>query len=323
MMPNATAAGLQEEHARTLARTEEWELDLEEIQLGAAFAEGAVGTVCKGRWRGLDVAVKKLKREVVASKVARADLINEILVLSHLRHPNIVMFLGAVTIGDTPLAVFEYMDGGSLESIFKEKSKAKQGLPWRPPKKTSRGWALDLARAICFLHNCNPMVVHRDLKPANLMLNSQGTLKVTDFGISKSIRRIKQSPKASRSNSRKEFEPYVMTGVTGSKRYMAPEVYRSEQYDESVDIFSFAMVAWYMHTGERPFRTMNGDEAVRATSQGRRPNTKGIALGMAQIIEACWSADPEQRPTASELVERIDALSPLPGASKRDSCAIQ
>lgn len=80
------------------------------------FAHGLLDLLYQlGKWRGLDVAVKKIRAS--GDTMATADMVNEILVLSHLRHPNLVMFLGAVTTGDAPVIVFEYMPGGRYITV--------------------------------------------------------------------------------------------------------------------------------------------------------------------------------------------------------------
>jgi serine/threonine protein kinase len=64
------------------------------------------------------------------------------------------------------------------EDHLLKKRKEKGGKPWQPPPKIAVQWSVELARALCFLHNCNPVIIHRDLKPANLLLNEDGHLKV-------------------------------------------------------------------------------------------------------------------------------------------------
>jgi len=84
--------------------------------------------------------------------------------------------------------------------------------------------------AISFLHGCRPPVIHRDIKPGNLLLTAEGHLKVSDFGLSKIFEGA-------------QLGAYQMTGVTGTLRYMAPEVMRSEHYTEKVDVYSFSFVS--------------------------------------------------------------------------------
>lgn len=132
----------------------------------------------------MDVVAKMLKTQEsdpngnICHDVAKADLINEISILSRLRHPNLVMFLGACTIGEPMIILNEFMAGGNLEDYLLNKKREKGGKPWIPPLKTVLQWSVELARALCFLHNCTPVIIHRDLKPANLLLNEDGHLKV-------------------------------------------------------------------------------------------------------------------------------------------------
>jgi serine/threonine protein kinase len=190
------------------SRAEQWELSRSEIQLTTKLGEGDGGVIYHAHWRGLDVVAKMLKTETdrpsdLDCAVAKADLINEISVLSRLRHPNLVMFLGACTVSEPLIIINEHLSGGNLEDylISKRKSASK---PWQPPPKQVFQWCMELSRALCFLHNCNPVIIHRDLKPANLLLNEDGHLKVGDFGLSK----VKDIQKVAGT--------YRMTGKTGT-----------------------------------------------------------------------------------------------------------
>jgi len=190
------------------SRAEQWELSRSEIHLTTKLGEGDGGVIYHAHWRGLDVVAKMLKTETdrpsdVDCAVAKTDLINEISVLSRLRHPNLVMFLGACTVSEPLIIINEHLSGGNLEDylIAKRKSASK---PWQPPPKQVFQWCMELSRALCFLHNCHPVIIHRDLKPANLLLNEDGHLKVGDFGLSK----VKDIQKVAGT--------YRMTGKTGT-----------------------------------------------------------------------------------------------------------
>lgn len=222
---------------------------------------------------------------------------NEISILSHLRHPNLVLFLGACTEGGKLILLSEFMDGGNLEEFVSQHG--------RVPFKSMLSWSQDLGQALCFLHNCSPKIIHRDLKPANLLL-TQGRLKVADFGLSSGYYAM-QGGQAG----------YVMTGMTGSIRYMAPEVSNVDcdgksAYNENVDIYSTAMIMWYMCVGERPFGDLNCELVTVGTCKGLRPDLSSIQsrkgpVGpmMAEIISRCWAADPNERWSAQELVRAV------------------
>jgi hypothetical protein len=112
------------------AKAEQWLLKPEEVSVGKRMGQGAGGVIYHAKWRGLDVVAKMLRPEGerdgnINREVARNDLINEICLLSHLRHPCLVMFLGAVLSpdanGETLLILNEYMSGGNLEDFFTAK----------------------------------------------------------------------------------------------------------------------------------------------------------------------------------------------------------
>uniref|UniRef100_A0A7S0VJ15 Protein kinase domain-containing protein n=1 Tax=Hemiselmis tepida TaxID=464990 RepID=A0A7S0VJ15_9CRYP len=244
------------------------------------------------------------------------DFQNEISVLSHLRHPNLVLFLGACVDGEPKIIISEYLSGGSLEDCYETKGKEK-GKSFRPPTYQIHMWSIELARALNFLHMCVPCILHRDLKPGNLLLTQEGHLKVSDFGLSKIIDKSTKGE-------------YVMTGVTGTLRYMAPEVMRSEVYNEKVDIYSYGMVLWYMCTGERPLLGANQKTFLNAAlhREHLRPDLRPIKYKpMADLMEDCWAGNADDRPAASEIVERLSQMQ-LPSNPKskasggRDKCTV-
>jgi len=160
----------------------------------------------------------------------------------------------------------EFMEGGDLERFYIKKSRQK-GHPYRPSWQIFLKWASAIARALSFLHNCIQPVIHRDLKPMNLLLTKGMDLKVSDFGISKLMH-----PKVS-GVVNLPTEP-LMSGGVGTWRYMAPEVVRYECYTDRVDIYSFALIMWFMSTGLNPFVEQFGDDAeivLKEYLKGKEP----------------------------------------------------
>mmetsp|Transcript_49126 Transcript_49126/g.76621 ORF Transcript_49126/g.76621 Transcript_49126/m.76621 type:complete len:395 (+) Transcript_49126:580-1764(+) len=233
-------------------RAEAWEVPDHEIKIIRKIGQGMGGEVHLCRWRGLDCAAKLLTNNDCKTSVEYMDMINEISTVSHLRHPNLVLFLGAVTVKEPLLILSEFMAGGSLEDRMVMKRK-ELGHFWRPNRSQAYRWMMDLSRAVCFLHNCTTPIIHRDLKPGNLLLTDDDRLKVSDFGLSKTLKKVKE-----------DGTPYTMTGNTGTKRYMAPEVVLSNpHYDEKVDIYSMAMIFYFIVKGERPFEHTDPDLITR------------------------------------------------------------
>jgi len=280
-------------------RAEAWETPREQIKLMEKLGEGETGCVYKCRWRGLDCAAKILTNNN-RNTVAYHDMVNEVSTVSHLRHPNLVLFLGACTQGDEPLLILnEYMAGGNLEDRYSVMWKH-LGHPWRPSRIQATKWIKDLTRAMVFLHNCHTPIVHRDLKPANLLLTDEDQLKVADFGLCKTLLKVQQ-----------DGAPYTMTGKTGTMRYMAPEVVRSEpHYDEKVDIYSMAMIFWFICHGQRPFEGVQPELVADLTSaRGMRPSMEALNWPeLAPLIDCMWGDKPADRPSSADILEELGKL---------------
>ena len=297
------------------ARLMHCHIDPLDIVTGKELGRGAGGVVRLGRYRGLPVAVKTLHPvglceidgNVLHHSVARKDLVNEIQLLSTLRHPNLVLFMGGNVhesrrgghkgepIMREIMLVSEFLEGGNFEEYVKRTWDAKKA--WDPSREKILKWGVQLARGLAFLHQCTSgAVVHRDLKPSNLMLDSSETIKLCDFGLGKMLDKMTDGP-------------YEMTGHTGSLRYMAPEVYHNQHYDETVDIYSCGMVMHFMVTGQPPFSPLQAQAAAQRASQGHRPSTHVIkkkSAVLAALVSRCWKQEPQMRLSALDLVEHLE-----------------
>jgi ankyrin repeat protein/tRNA A-37 threonylcarbamoyl transferase component Bud32 len=276
---------------------EKWAINNDEIlSEDKPFARGAGGELYKARWRGLRVVVKSCKN-MVGNRQALLDLGNEIALLSTVRHPNLIMFLGASFAVFPPVLLMEYAQGGTLEERIVRAAYDGQALPRREKVK----FTYELALALNFLHLCRPSIVHRDLKPSNILLTADLNVRVTDFGLSKFIP----------SKNRKLGDTFKMTGETGSYRFMAPEVFKHEQYNEKVDVYSFALIVYWMQTGIKPFvQLADPVAAVRAAAvDGLRPNfSPNFDKGIKNLLSATWEQLPEKRPSFAEVLDMLEKL---------------
>jgi len=103
-----------------------------------------------------------------------------------------------------------------------------------------------------------------------------------------------------------------MTGETGSYRYMAPEVFRHEPYSEKVDIYSLGCIMFYLFHGEAPFEWLQPLDACRAAAvELKRPALRPtLAPELAQLLAACWDPEPDRRPHAKAICERLERIFP-------------
>lgn len=292
---------------------ENWEIYESEVSLLRPHGAGAFGTVYQARWRGTIVAAKALKVDVLTDETAMSEFKTELALMQRLHHPHIVQFLGACTKTKKPILVTEFMYGGSLDRVFKERGTLNLDEAMK--------YSMHIAKGLAYLHGKTPQpVIHRDLKPANVMLSTAngGVCKIGDFGLSRTLAPIRRNrgpdmytdvgkPHASEDMS----DMFVMTGETGSYRYMSPEVFRHESYNIKADCYAFAMIAYQMFEGRQPYEGMDPIKAAAAAaSNGLRPTflNKNIPPKVKELIEELWDPIAQRRPNFMEVLARFEVI---------------
>ncbi|XP_041991976.1 integrin-linked protein kinase 1-like isoform X1 [Salvia splendens] len=279
-------------HVENDREVPEYEIDPNELDFTNSV-EITKGTFCIASWRGIQVAVKKFAEEFFIDEEKVNAFRDELALLQKIRHPNVVQFLGAVTQCTPMMIVTEYLPKGDLCAYLKRRHALKL--------KTTIKFALDIARGMNYLHENKPeAIIHRDLEPSNILRDDSGHLKVADFGLSKLMKVAKTV---------KEDKP--VTWQLTSWRYAAPEVFRNEEYDTKVDVFSFALILQEMVEGHPPFTKRNDIEVAKAYAANERPPfeapVKHYAYGLRRLIEDCWHNQPSKRPTFGEIIVKLDA----------------
>ncbi|KAM0041313.1 putative protein kinase TKL-CTR1-DRK-2 family [Helianthus debilis subsp. tardiflorus] len=262
------------------------EISWEDITLGERIGLGSYGEVYRGDWHGTEVAVKKfLDQEVTVESLE--EFKSEVGIMKRVRHPNVVLFMGAVTRAPHLSIVTEFLPRGSLYRLI---HRPNNQLDIRRRLRI----ALHAARGMNYLHNCTPVIVHRDLKSPNLLVDKNWVVKVCDFGLS----RMKHSTFLS------------SRSTAGTAEWMAPEVLRNEPSDEKCDVYSFGVILWELCTLQQPWGGMNPMQVVGAVGfQHRRLEVPDdVDPAIADIITRCWQTDPRLRPTFADI---IAALKPL------------
>ncbi|KAL8257878.1 hypothetical protein R6Q59_029919 [Mikania micrantha] len=196
------------------------------------IGEGGFGSVYKGRLEsGKVVAIKQLNLNGVQGN---QEFIVEVLMLSLLRHSNLVTLIGYCTDGDQRLLVYEYMPLGSLENHLFDLDPDQQPLDWRTRLKIAVG----AARGLEYLHcKANPPVIYRDLKSSNILLDHDFKPKLSDFGLAK------LGPVGDNT--------HVSTRVMGTYGYCAPDYAMSGKLTLKSDIYSFGVVLLELITGRK------------------------------------------------------------------------
>ncbi|KAJ7557201.1 hypothetical protein O6H91_05G116300 [Diphasiastrum complanatum] len=265
---------------------EDWTIDLGRLNMGPAFAQGAFGRLYKGTYNGEDVAVKILERpenNIERGLVMEQQFAQEVMMLATLRHQNVVRFIGACRKPLVWCIVTEYARGGSVRSFLsRRKSRA-------VPLKLAVKQALDVAQGMEYLHSLG--FIHRDLKSDNLLIATDKSIKIADFGV-----------------ARIEVQTEGMTPETGTYRWMAPEMIQHRVYNHKVDVYSFGIVMWELITGSLPFQNMTAVQAAFAVvNKGVRPVIpQDCPPALAQIMTRCWDANPDVRPGFSQVVKMLE-----------------
>jgi tetratricopeptide (TPR) repeat protein len=239
---------------------------------------GAMGVVYRATQLSLGrtVALKVLPSAYADRPAFVKRFYEESMALSALNHPNVVTIIERGNVGRIYYFVMEYIDGPSLQELMKRPFPLEQ-LP---------AIARETASALSYAHRQG--VVHRDIKPSNIMLNSEGQVKVADFGLAGLM--TQQSPEPENGKSR----PRRM----GTPAYMSPEQKKSPlDVDGRTDIFSMGVVLHELTTGVRPeipLRGMPSDQNMIADPR------------LDAVIAKCLEPNPDDRyQTAAELLQDI------------------
>ncbi|XP_022719233.1 serine/threonine-protein kinase EDR1-like isoform X1 [Durio zibethinus] len=155
----------------------ECEIPWEDLDIGERIGLGSYGEVYNADWNGTEVAVKKFLDQDF-SGAALAEFKREVRIMRRLRHPNVLLFIGAVTRPPNLSIITEFLPRGSLYKILHRPHS-------QIDEKRRIKMALDVARGMNCLHTSKPTIVHRDLKSPNLLVDKNWTVKVCDFGLSR------------------------------------------------------------------------------------------------------------------------------------------
>ncbi|KAK7329824.1 hypothetical protein VNO77_24004 [Canavalia gladiata] len=268
--------------------------DLEEIR---ELGSGTYGAVYHGKWKGSDVAIKRIKASCFAGRPSErarliADFWKEALMLSSLHHPNVVSFYGIVRDGpDGSLAtVTEFMINGSLKQFLHKKDRTID-------RRKRLIIAMDAAFGMEYLHGKN--IVHFDLKCENLLVNMRDpqrpVCKIGDLGLSK----VKQ-------------HTLVSGGVRGTLPWMAPELLsgKSNMVSEKIDVYSFGIVMWELLTGNEPYADMHCASIIGGiVNNTLRPQIPTWCdPEWKSLMESCWASDPAERPSFSEISKKLRSM---------------
>jgi len=266
------------------------DINYNDIELRESIGSGTYGQVFKCRYKGKQLALKKVF--VPEGAMERAEMLEdfakELGILSVLRHERIVQFKGAVRKMPVFALLFELCEG-CVGTLLRMVRRRKVSVTWS----ICITIAKDCAEAVSYLHSLRPRILHRDLKSENLLLTSRFRCKLTDFGLSRVY----------------EGRRRTMT-VCGTPCWVAPEIFRGEAYNEKIDVYSFGVVLWELFTGRKPYQNYESVELPwRVGKKGLRPPLlKHVPPSVNRLMRDCWAESPGMRPTFPEIEKRLSMI---------------
>ncbi|CAL5369275.1 unnamed protein product [Camellia sinensis] len=281
---------------------------------GRVLGRGALSCVFRGRVGFLrtTVAIKRLDKE---DKESSKAFCRELMIASSLHNPNIVPLVGFCIDPEEGLfLVYKYVSGGSLERYLHERKRGVKGgpsLPWSVRYKVAVG----IGEAIGYLHNgTDRCVVHRDIKPSNILLSSNKTPKVCDFGLAT------WTPAPS--------IPFLCKTVKGTFGYLAPEYFQHGKVSDKTDVYAFGVVLLELISGRKPIEAKRGPGeenlvvwAKPLLEQGAierlldprlkyTPKNSNQIARMVRATAACTNSEESRRPGIDEIIAILRGVEP-------------
>jgi serine/threonine-protein kinase len=314
-----------------------------QYEIVAPLGAGGMGEVYRARdpKLGRDVALKILPELFTSDADRLARFRREAQVLASLNHPNIAAIYGVEDSGSTHALVMELVEGEDLAAVIaggQRQPEAESG--GSRPRDTNarqargggapRGLNIDDATAIArqvadALEAAHEQgVVHRDLKPANIKVRADGTVKVLDFGLAKSVDAAQDRGPRDTQNSPTMTSPAMtaMGMILGTAAYMSPEQARGKPVDRRADIWAFGVVLYEMLTG-RPAFAGDAVSDLLVSVLRDTPDFSALPAGtptsIRRLLQRCLEKDPKKRLSAiadARLeLDDLDAAPPPAAAS--------
>jgi len=208
--------------------------------------------------------------------------------MKSIRHPNLLLFLGACTKPGHLMIVTELLD-----KSFHDLDEA------HFPLFLKLEMAREAAKGISWLHSLSPVIIHRDLKPENILIADGGKIvKVADFGLS-----------LVKDHSKQEAEE--MKKIRGSPAFMSPEALQGQVLTSKTDVYSFGMIIWELLTSRSPYEDLeveNLEELIVeiCIKKTREKIPDDCVPTLRKLITGCWSPEPTQRPDFIQIITMLD-----------------
>jgi len=265
----------------------------EKVNVGSKLEDfQVVRPLGKGNFGAVYLVTSKLTnklyamKEIQTSKYKSQEEVNqvekEIKLLENLRHPHVITYFNSFKQNGNIYIVIEYINGGSLEDLLMKNIKQQKKID----EKTLWDLLIQSLSGLLYLHE-KRKIIHRDIKPDNLLLDSEGHLKISDFGVS-----------AIKSDEVDDLLKCHGT-VAGPIQFMAPEMCLGDAYDFKSDIYMLGLTFWFMASNNLPERKLSLGPLIIPI---KNPNAK-LPDCYSEMLKGFINSllkPPEERPSTSE-----------------------
>ena len=303
------------------------EIKKDKIKIG----EGGFGEIYLGNWQGKKVAIKKLTlKNLRVGDNNLSKFINEINIISSLRHPNIVLYMGASVDKENYYMITEFLPNGTLFDLLHNNNNTNSNNN----NKNNNNYGENInnnslistnnnsinnnffnfnnfenySKNSFYLNDSNKIkialqialvikylhsrkIVHCDLKSPNILIDKNYNIKLGDFGLSRFIGKNSENIK----------------GKIGTPHWMAPEILLGGKYEYHSDIFSYGMILWEILTGDIPYNNIDPKKIENLIT-----NEKNIVkvpdygnLILRKLCKKCINYDPQKRPNINEILREL------------------
>ncbi len=268
------------------------------------IASGGMASVHMGRLIGpvgfsRVVAIKRLHAAYAQDPGFAAMLLDEARLASRIRHPNVVPMLDVVAADKELLLVMEYVHGATLARLLRQAKREDESMP----PDIGSAVIIDILRGLHAAHEARnaagePLgIIHRDVSPQNILVATDGSARLLDFGVAKA---------ASRSQSTDDGQ------LKGKLGYISPEQLSDGDVDRRVDIFATSVVAWECITGRRLFAADDMVATLARVMDAEIPSLReagyDIPETLEKVIERGLARDPSARfQTAEDMAREVEA----------------
>jgi tRNA A-37 threonylcarbamoyl transferase component Bud32 len=261
-----------------------------QVQIKETLGRGAFGEVVLADHNGEPVAIKLFHDMYQLQDVHQLMLkkfVEEVDMLRALKHENVVAFRGILIDDKNVGLIMDYLPGGSLFGYIHNQGK----LHWPVAQKI----LATAARGLEYLHGRK--VIHRDIKSANMLLTEDLSVKLADFGLSR---------------SRSESTVMQSNMIAGSPPWMAPEAIKENLIDYKCDVYSFAITMWELAYRSVPWCLLTHMQVIyRVCTANERPvlgdreHLDPLPPEFIPLMEECWASDPAKRPDMATVHRRL------------------